>query len=476
MTDNAKKNSSVSMPFLLSIGEIFRSWREPRAQNRGEMFRERTVRTTLLFFIFFISLSLLASIFIFRDPWDVVSFPTVHIFMLILCVVSVYFVSRSEILYASYMLIIAIYVGAIGLHLIARQESSVLRLFTGIPTFMFPPLAAALLFPRKTILPLSVLSVVLYILTELVIPVPTAEPLALDPNGLVGITTILLLGEGVILSQLRIEFDDRLEALRVSVDLAEKSRLQAETERHRAEQADRAKSQFLANMSHELRTPLNAIIGYDEIMLGGMMGTFTDSQTRLLGNIQVNSRRLLALINDILDLSKIESDTLEVFNMPVSPRKILSESVESIRGLATQKNIALELTFSEAVPEIILVDSKKVQQIIVNLVGNAIKFTAQGGVYIEVDVVDKPNWQFKVRDTGIGIPPDARDYIFEPFHQVDNTDTRQHKGTGLGLSIVKRLVASMNGVITVESTLGEGSTFTVILPRVNIPEDTHPKA
>jgi signal transduction histidine kinase len=237
-----------------------------------------------------------------------------------------------------------------------------------------------------------------------------------------------------------------------------------------AEEADRAKSQFLANMSHELRTPLNAIIGYDEAMIGGMVGSFTDMQLSLLKNIQHNSRRLLALINDILDLSKIESGTLEVYYTPMSPRRLVTETVESLRTLADQKNIELNVTIADNVPEAILSDTKKLQQILVNLISNSIKFTVEGGVYIEAYVTQNSHWELKIRDTGIGIPPESQSTIFEPFRQADNTDTRLHKGTGLGLAIVKSLVESLNGKISMSSELGKGTTFIVTLPRVSVPD------
>jgi signal transduction histidine kinase len=246
----------------------------------------------------------------------------------------------------------------------------------------------------------------------------------------------------------------------------------AEVERKRAEESDKAKSQFLANMSHELRTPLNAIIGYDEAMLGGLAGDFSTQQTKLLGHIQFNSRRLLGLINDILDLSKIESGSLQVFLAPMSPRKVVRESIESLRSLADQKNIYLNVNISDDVPEIVLGDASKMQQILINLLSNAIKFTEEGGVTVDVSSADQTHWQLKVADTGIGMPPDASSTIFEPFHQLDSTDKRKYKGTGLGLSITKRLVERLGGRVEVNTELGKGSTFVVRLPRTYIPGET----
>ena len=228
--------------------------------------------------------------------------------------------------------------------------------------------------------------------------------------------------------------------MRASIKAAEIAQQQAEVARERAEQSDKAKSQFLANMSHELRTPLNAIIGYDEAMIGGLAGDFTPQQSKLLGHIQYNSRRLLGLINDVLDLSKIASGSLQIFLAPMSPRSIVRETVESLRSLADEKGIYLNVTISEDVPEVVLGDANKLQQILANLLSNAIKFTEKGGVTVNVISLDSNHWQFGVRDTGIGLPENAQSIIFEPFQQVDSSEKRKYKGTGLGLAITKRLV------------------------------------
>src|SRR5581483_11186690 len=270
---------------------------------------------------------------------------------------------------------------------------------------------------------------------------------------------VLLLAEALFLRLLRIEFDLRLADMR---DLIK----QAEAARQEADRANNAKSQFLANMSHELRTPLNAIIGYVEIMLAGMAGTFTEKQTELQGYVHQNAKRLLTLINDILNLAKIESGRLEVTAIPASPRKNISDIVTSNQSLAQQKNITLQASFAEDMPEAVLCDVQKVQQIVTNLISSAVKFTQQGGVEVWVGTTDKNNWAIKVIDTGIGMPADAPTYIFEKFRQVDNTVTREYHGTGLGLAIVKSLVEGMGGSINVEAALGKGTTFIVTLPRV----------
>jgi hypothetical protein len=155
----------------------------------------------------------------------------------------------------------------------------------------------------------------------------------------------------------------------------------------------------------------------------------------------------------------------------MSPQKVIQETVESLRSLADEKKIYLNMQSSDDVPEVVLGDSRKLQQVLVNLISNAIKFTDNGGVTIDVGTVDASRWRFQVRDTGIGMPPGAATYIFEPFQQVDGTDKRKYKGTGLGLAITKRLVEHLGGSVEVVSELGKGSTFSITLPRAYVPAD-----
>jgi signal transduction histidine kinase len=458
-------SNQQSSAIFNNIPSYVRSWLTPRATTREYAFRERTLRITLLLSIGFLALSFLVTVFIFQDEWSLISFPTMHMLLLGLFSLSALFIVQDKINLSSWTLIIGLYIGTGLIQFIAHEQGSPYRFFTGIPMFMFTPLMASLIFPRNYILWFGVASVILFTLIEILIPgVEGLQVIGVDPWGLLGVIVILLVGESAILQLLRTEFDNRLEALAESVQQAEEARQQAE-------EADRAKSQFLANMSHELRTPLNAIIGYDEAMIGGMVGTFTDTQLGLLKNIQHNSRRLLALINDILDLSKIESGTIDVFYTPMYPRRTISETVESLQTLADQKKIELSVTIADSLPEVILSDTKKLQQILVNLIGNSIKFTVEGGVYVDAYAPNNTFWEIKIRDTGIGIPPEFQPTIFEPFRQADNTDTRTHKGTGLGLAIVKSLVESLNGTITLTSELGKGTTFIITLPRVSLPDE-----
>jgi PAS domain S-box-containing protein len=234
--------------------------------------------------------------------------------------------------------------------------------------------------------------------------------------------------------------------------------------RDAAESADRLKSAFLAIMSHELRTPLNSIIGFTGIVLQGLAGPLNDEQEKQLGMVQNSSRHLLALINDVLDISKIEAGQLDVYcaSFPMLP--VLQKTVSAILPLAEKKGITVRTEFSPEVGEITS-DQRRTEQILLNLLGNAVKFTDQGEVVVQCRR-DKEWIVVTIRDTGIGIDPKHHESIFEPFRQADTGLARKREGTGLGLSICKRLVDLLGGFISVESVPDQGSTFTVRLPLV----------
>jgi len=235
-----------------------------------------------------------------------------------------------------------------------------------------------------------------------------------------------------------------------------------------AEAANYSKSAFLASMSHELRTPLNAVLGFASILHSGMVkdgAVLSPSQLELLKKIELNGRHLRDLINDVLDLAKIESGRMTVTITEDRPETLLNNTVDAMRSLAINKGLELNLVFLQDAPEVVLCDTRKLQQIVTNLIGNAIKFTAQGEVCVEVGASGLDYWQIAVRDTGIGIPEDAREHIFDKFQQVDTTDRREYEGTGLGLAIVKGLIETLQGTVKVQSALGNGSTFVVRLPQ-----------
>jgi len=228
-------------------------------------------------------------------------------------------------------------------------------------------------------------------------------------------------------------------------------------------EASRLKSEFLATMSHELRTPLNAVIGFAGIMLEGMAGQIDDSARHMIKNIYDSSHNLLNLINDALDLSKIEAGRMELVIAPLSLYDLIRQWQSQMAVIAEKKGLPFEVELDPSVPEMLLGDKDRIRQIVANLLSNAFKFTSSGQVRLEV------KWEnealvIRVCDTGIGIPPHALGYIFDEFRQVDSSSQRVYGGTGLGLAIVRRLCLMMGGSVQVSSKLGEGSVFTVNLP------------
>lgn len=273
------------------------------------------------------------------------------------------------------------------------------------------------------------------------------------------------------------EVDERIRsehALRRSEDALRAAKLEAERLAREAEGANRAKSEFLANMSHEIRTPMNAVIGYSDLLARSI----TDPrQKHYLGAIQASSRSLLMLINDILDLSRIEAGKMRLEYSPVSVRRLLQDVRHIFDLRATEHGVSLEVSVASDVPAMLVLDETRLRQVLFNLVGNAIKFTHEGGVTVRLstepcpdaaDGMERCRLTVSVTDTGIGIASDQQERIFDAFEQQEGQSSRKYGGTGLGLAISRKLIRMMGGELGVESAEGQGSTFTLTMPGIEV--------
>lgn len=240
----------------------------------------------------------------------------------------------------------------------------------------------------------------------------------------------------------------------------------------REAELERMKSTFISSVSHELRTPLNAILGYADMLKETVYGPISDRQRNAIDRIIVNSKRQLSIVNDLLDQAQIEAGTLTIQVALFAPGDLIADVVNLMDVLAQAKGLELNSHIADDVPPTLPGDRQRLHQILINLMGNAIKFTDEGSVQVRVYRPGATQWALKVSDTGCGIPLEAQSYIFDPFQQIDSSVTREHAGSGLGLSIVRQLTALMGGEIALTSKVGEGSTFTVTLPLVPIQEES----
>ncbi len=271
------------------------------------------------------------------------------------------------------------------------------------------------------------------------------------------------LGQAIAAAQAGARTEDLAAELQAGNEELRKQAIELEAQRRRVEEANRLKSEFLSNMSHELRTPLNSVLALAQLMLARGTEKNPQQSAEYLRVIERNGQQLLALINDVLDLAKIESGHSEMSITDFEPGPVAESAVDTIRPLAQDKNLELALHVAPDVSRL-RTDAGKLQQILVNLLSNAVKFTDRGRVQLEVRQVGTRRVRFAISDTGMGIAPADQTTIFEEFRQGDGSTTRRHRGTGLGLSISKKLAALLGGDLTVSSKVGQGSTFTLELP------------
>jgi PAS domain S-box-containing protein len=258
---------------------------------------------------------------------------------------------------------------------------------------------------------------------------------------------------------------DITDRKRLEEQLRSKNEL-LETQYRKVQQANRLKSEFLANMSHELRTPLNAIIGFSQLMHDGKVGPIATDHKEYLGDILTSARHLLQLINDVLDLAKVESGKMEFRPEPVSSTKIIAEVRTILQTLSASKRLTVETEVSPDV-EHLIIDPAKLKQVLYNYLSNAIKFTPDGGrITLRALPEDSAHFRLEVEDTGIGINPDQISKLFTEFQQLDASTAKKHQGTGLGLALTKKIVEAQVGRVGVQSIVGQGSVFYAVLPKI----------
>jgi signal transduction histidine kinase len=234
----------------------------------------------------------------------------------------------------------------------------------------------------------------------------------------------------------------------------------------REAEVERLKSTFVAIVSHELRTPLNAILGYAEMFKETIYGPMNEKQVNMADRIMKNTQRLLGLINDLLDQAQMEAGKLTIKMAPLRPAELLENLHSVMDKTAADKGLVLTSEIDDNLPDMLNGDASRLQQILVNLVNNAVKFTDRGSINVRLFYPHEHRWGIEVMDTGRGIPESEIPHIFDTFRQVEGTTTRVHGGFGLGLSIVKQLVGLMNGEIQVKSTVDVGTMFLITLPLV----------
>jgi signal transduction histidine kinase/DNA-binding response OmpR family regulator/CHASE3 domain sensor protein len=276
------------------------------------------------------------------------------------------------------------------------------------------------------------------------------------------------------LEQTNNQLEEQAQALEIQKDEITRARDSVEVKARELEQASRYKSDFLANMSHELRTPLNSSLILAKLLSDNTEGNLTEEQVKFARTIQSSGNDLLSLINDILDLSKIEAGQMDIRPEPVSLSRLANDLRRTFDPIGGQKGLEFRTVIADGLPEVIDTDRMRLEQVLKNLLSNAFKFTEHGSVQLNVSQTSDGRVRFAVIDTGIGISAEQQQAVFDAFRQADSTISRKYGGTGLGLSISRELSRLLGGVLSVESTPGEGSTFAITLPIAYNPANVAP--
>lgn len=397
-----------------------------------------------------------ASIVMFFAGWLTTEAPVISVFAMW----AAYILSRTKFYnVAAYVAVLV--PNSLAIYAIVISENASLNTLAVVIVFIL--LANLLVSLRGTIIVMA-----LNIVFITIAPLFNPEHLITLPLAVVITGSVLLIVFSIYRDRLE---QDRQAQLKESLQRTEEANKTLMKANALAKETVRLKSEFMSTMSHELRTPLNAITGFCGIMLEGMGGEIDNEARHMIERVHSNSERLLTLINQVLDIAKIEADRIDLSNEPFAPHDLVERWKAQVQVLAAQKGLTFQTSIDPALPATIYGDSERITQIVTNLLSNAFKFTEQGTVELRLKA-GQTTWQIEVQDTGIGIPPHAQNYIFDEFRQLDGSSTRVYGGTGLGLAIVRKLSLLMGGNVRVASTLGEGSTFTVTLP-LNTDATTH---
>lgn len=413
--------------------------------------RARLLSSLLVIVIPLIIVAAFGSVVLIDPTGDPLASPILYTAVAAAAVLSIaYALSRSPNYAAGAVItVIAFSAAAFAVILTDPTRAGVKDMIAYLSTAML--LGSILLSVRETLL-VAVIDILGIFALPLVVPDITPESVVPSLTFII-VTSVIILVAAAIRQRDLGQIEQQSRDLAVAVE--------------RARTANKLKDQFLATMSHELRTPLNAIIGFAEVMMMGLAGEINPQALHAIDRIHQNSERLLELIDDILDISKIEAGRIELVNQSLDLRELLSNIELTFKPQAIQKGLEFRTQLEPGMPAQLVGDGQRLEQIMTNLVSNAIKFTDRGHVTMTIRRAEGQKWQVEVSDSGIGIPAHALEFIFEKFRQVDGSSRRAYSGTGLGLAIVKELTVLMDGQIKAQSQPGTGSQFTVTLPLID---------